>query len=146
MDFVPLIPRTDVPCLSDGVMVFFEEHDVAGVLDFLSFLISHKELHKKEIHELPQIFVNGTDAEPENLFAHLSNIFPDGEGKMNTQIVIQILDDDREFFGKYLNHLEDLVLTDDREPEKDTDHPLCKAYETFAEIEFDFFPAIEDMH
>jgi len=146
VDFYPLVPQTATPSLSDGVMVLYERNDIVGILDFLLFLNFYKTHHDKEINELPAIFINGENADSEKLFARLSEVFPDGEGIMNTEIVTQIMNSDRDFFEEYMDHLEDLVLTDDKEPEEDTDHPLYEIYDMFLSIEFEFFPSIEEMN
>ena len=145
MDYYPLVPQTDVPCLADGVMVLYEKHDVVEIFDFLSFLNSYKILRKKEIDELPAIFINSENADPERLFTRLREVFPSGEGVMNTDIVTQIMNVDREFFEEYIDHLEDIIVTDE-EGQEDTDHPLYEAYDMFMYIKFEFFPPKDEMN
>lgn len=96
--------------------------------------------------ELPAIFVNGKHADPEKLFLYLNDIFPSGDTTLNTDIVAQIMDSDREFFEEYMNHLEDLILVGTNKDKKNTDHPLYGTYGMFLDIESEFFPSKDDMH
>lgn len=146
MDYFPLVPQIETPSLTEGVMVIYEKHDVAGILDFLFFLNSYRTLHKKKLDELPAVFVNGKNADPKKLFTHLNGIFPGGAGSMNTDIVTQIMDNDREFFEEYMNHLEDLILVGKHKNQENTDHPLYDTYDMFLDIEFEFFPPRDEMH
>lgn len=146
MDYSPLVPQIETPSLTEGVMVIYEKRDVASILDFLSFLNSYRKLHKMKPDELPAIFVNGKHADPEKLFLYLNDIFPNGEGIINKNIVAQIMDSDREFFEEYMNHLEDLILVGTNKNKENTDHPLYDTYDMFLDIEFEFFPSRDDMH
>lgn len=127
-------------------MVIYEKRDVTSILDFLSFLNSYKKLHQMKLDELPTVFVSGKKADPEKLFIYLNDIFPSGEGRMNVEIVARIMDDDREFFEEYMNHLEDLILVGKNKDKENTDHPLYDTYDMFLNIEFEFFPPRDEMH
>jgi len=146
MNFFPLIKETGSPNLPDGVMVLYEKPDVRSVLDFLSFWISYRDSTKKELIELPGIFINNEPTDPEELHAHLSGVFPDDEGIMDTEIATQIFDADRDFFEEYMNHLESFILPKEEDEDEDTDHPLWDTYDMFMYIELEFFPLKEEMH
>lgn len=146
MDYFPLVPQTETRCLSDGVMVLYEKPDVAPMIDMLSFMHSYKETRQKDDDEIPGIFIDGKYAHPEKLLARLTEIFPSDEGALNTDIVIQIMDADRDFFEEYMNHLEEFILVGEEKEEEDTDHPLWSTYDMFMAIELQFFPALDEMH
>lgn len=127
-------------------MILYEKQDVAEVLDMLSFMLSYKESRKIGDNEIPAMFIDGKHADPDRLFTRLTEIFPSSEGAMNIDVVIQIMDTDRDFFEEYMNHLEEFIIVDEKEGEEDTGHPLWETYDMFITIEINFFPTLEEMH
>ena len=144
MIYKPLVRNRKAHSLPEGVMVIYERSDVVGVLDFLHFLNTHRTLYEKSEYELPGVLVDDIYTDSEKLLAHLNKVFPDGDGAMNKKVIAQILDEDREFFEEYMNHLEEVVFTNNEEP--DEGHLLYHTYVTFREIESEFFPQPQKMN
>lgn len=144
MDYEPLLRKKRVYSLPEGVMIIYEKRDVASIIDFVQFLNTHRTLYEKSEYELPGVLVDDMYTDSEKLLTHLNKVFPDGDGVMNKEVVAQILDEDREFFEEYMNHLKEVVFTDNKEP--DERHPLYHAYVVFRDIESKFFPQLQKMN
>lgn len=133
------------PHLFDGAMIVYEKKDLMGILDFLSFLISYKKFHGKE-DEVPEVFLDKNKIEPEKLLAFLNNFPSSTDGKMQENVITEILDAHHEFFKDYMEHLEGIIAPHKKRRQDDKEHTLFPTYSFFLYIETEFFPLLQDMH